>query len=335
MRLVGRFEEGDGSGPLLGWGGSQIIARFEGTGLSATLDDWSGASHYDVIVDGALQPTPLVLTQGEATYTIVSGLSAGLHTVVLARRTEAMVSTTRLGEFIVAGGQLATPPPALTRRIEFIGDSSITGWGVECTDGNDDFSAPTQNERKTYAALASAALNAEHSNVAYSGRGVLRNFDPSNDEVMAILYQRSNPDNPDSTWGFNVWQPDLVWIALGGNDYNDSGMGPPDGAAFKAKYHELVALIREKNPNAHIIATIEGRLDDSEPPGWNTLSNLRTSLGQVVSERNAAGDAKVSFFELPRVQDGELNGCNTHTTAAFHARVAPAVTAEIRAKLGW
>lgn len=335
VRYVGRFDASDPAVPRFAWPGSQIIVRFEGTALSATLDDESGDSHYDVTVDGVLRASPLVLTAGEKSYALASGLAAGTHTVELWRRTEAFVSVTRVVGFSVTGGKILAAPTPLARRLEFIGDSSISGWGIECTDGYDSFSAPTENEHKTYPALVSAALSAEHSSVAYSGKGVSRNYDDGDPETFPSLYARATPDNADATWGFDQWKPDLVWIALGGVDYVDSGRPAPDPATFEARYDELVALVRAKNPNAHIVASIEGRMTDAEPVGYDALTNMRTILNAVVSKRNAAGDQRISFFELPRTQDGERNGCDQHTTAAFHARVATAVASEIAARLGW
>src|SRR5690242_11408783 len=38
IRFVGRFDERDNEGPLCGWPGCRIIARFEGTAISAKLE---------------------------------------------------------------------------------------------------------------------------------------------------------------------------------------------------------------------------------------------------------------------------------------------------------
>jgi lysophospholipase L1-like esterase len=341
-RYVGRFDARDPAGVRVGWPGARVLVQFEGTSLTAKLSETFGSSGYDVMIDGNLQPAPLFPAAGTTDHVLATGLASGPHVVELWRRTEGKVSSTQFRAFEAAGGKLLLPPAPKSRRIEFVGDSSINGYGIECTSAYDNFSAQTQNEHKAYPALVSTALSAEHANVSYSGKGVLRNISDSDKETFASLYTRATPEEAASTWSFSSWVPDLVFVALGGNDfYASSDRPPPDLGAFKAKYHELIALIRSKNEGASIVCSVEGRITNAEPVGYNALTSMTTVIQAVVNERNASGDGKVSYFELPRADTSGTNGapdvtgCNSHTNTTFHQKAAVAVTAKIKEIMRW
>ncbi|KAM0415668.1 hypothetical protein ACHAPT_013395 [Fusarium lateritium] len=79
---------------------------------------------------------------------------------------------------------------ALKRKIEIIGDSISVGYGLDgvlpCTD-----SAVIQNNGKTYGALAARALDANYSVVAWSGKGLIRNYasnPPDSQPPMPFIY---------------------------------------------------------------------------------------------------------------------------------------------------
>lgn len=343
IRYIGRFETSDPAGPKVAWPGARVIVRFSGTELKVkTVETPSGGtSHYDVIVDGNVQNTPFKPANGAGNATVASGLAAGAHTVELYRRTEALIGVTQFTGFEYPnGGSLLPPPTAAARRIEFIGDSSTTGYGVECANSGQTFSDATENERKTYPSLAAKALGAEHHNISFSGKGVARNYDQGDADVMALLYARTLPETAASQWAFNSWTPDVVWIALGGNDWS-ADTSPPSLATFKTKYTELVNLVRAKYPQARIIGSVAAAMSDFYPAGNNAYTNLKTAIADVVKAKNDAGDTKVYAHELPRAdQSGangapDLTGCAYHSNAAFHQKLALDVAAKVKAVAGW
>lgn len=346
VRYVGRFDTTDPAAPRVAWPGARVLVRFSGTAAAVSLEEtsqYTGPSRYDVFVDGQAA-APLVPTNGAGTYDLATGLADGVHVVELHRRTESLVGFTKFTGFAFAGGgALLAPPPAAQRRIEFLGDSSSNGYGVDCASPATAFSGATENERKSYPSLAAKALAAEHHNLSFAGKGVLRNYDATDDETFATLYARTMPEEAGSTWDFARFTPDVVWIALGGNDWDDptGSTPPPNVAQFKAKYHELVALVRQKNPGAVIICSLGTSLNDDYPAGYAAYTNMKTVLSEVVAERKAApiNDAKVRFFELPRANAAppyaDLNGCEGHPTPAWHQTLADAVALEIKSATGW
>src|SRR5690606_14610174 len=84
------------------WSGSGFVARFFGTGLSATCRD--GGNVYTIIVDGA-EPRVLTLKPGRFAYQFASQLPCDVHTVEVYRRTEPMLGPTSFGPLQVEGQQ--------------------------------------------------------------------------------------------------------------------------------------------------------------------------------------------------------------------------------------
>lgn len=340
VRWVGRFETSDALGPKVAWPGARVVVRFSGTALRVKLAEQAifGSSRYDVVVDGATAAAPLVTTGGTADYVLAEGLAQGEHVVELVRRTEALVGVTQfLGFEYPNGGALLAPLPTPARRIEFLGDSASNGYGVECASPADGFSAATENERKSYAALAAASLGADHHNLSFAGKGVLRNYDADDAQTYATLYPRTLPETPGSAWTFASFPAHVVWITLGGNDWDNPGDRPaPDLAAFQTKYGELVAVVRAAHPAAQIVLAVSASLSDDYPPAYNAFTNMQSVVNAVRNARVAAGDANVHVHVFTRSSyPTDVTGCEFHPNAALHAKLALEVSAKIKAVTGW
>src|SRR5262245_24436105 len=208
VHFVGRMDTSDPAGPRFAWSGAGVVANFSGTAVTLRLDD-PGTNQFTVVLDGEVAPT-LVTTAGPSDYVLASELAPGTHRVEVYRRTEASFGPTQfLGFDFGAEGELLPPSP-VSLRIEIIGDSVSAGYGNEgvlpCG-----FSADTENHYLTYGAIAARALGAELSTVAWSGKGVVYNYDTDVNEPMPDLYGRTLPQDPASTYDFAI-QPDVVLI---------------------------------------------------------------------------------------------------------------------------
>ena len=125
----------------------------------------------------ARQPPRLQLGEkGAHLYRVVSGLTAGEHTVRLVKATEPMIGVTQIQGFqLSAGGQLL-PQPAPRRRLEVIGDSISCGYGNEGANQNEHFTPKTENAYFTYGADAARSLGADYVCLAWSGRKMWPGF---------------------------------------------------------------------------------------------------------------------------------------------------------------
>lgn len=316
IHYVGRHDASDPAHVRMGWSGVGLVARFQGTGASVTLDD--KGRYFTVLVDGVEQPR-LATAPGEQTYPLASGLPAGEHTVELYRRTEGS-----FGPTVVLGvqieGELLAPPP-VERRIEIVGDSITCGYGNE-GESPCNFSAETENHYLTYGAIAARALGAELHTVAWSGKGVVYNFGDDKVEPLPTIYDRVLAVSGD-VWDFS-WQPDAVVINLGTNDFS-TGDDPPE-VLFVPAYVELLAHVRAVYPAAYILAIA--------PSLFGTdATTAEAYIQSAVDERHVAGDLSVDFADINIQWLG--SGCDGHPDLATHAVMGENLRAELAARLGW
>jgi len=324
VHFVGRVDDSDPNQARFAWSGTGVVARFDGTRVSAKL---GGSQHYTVVIDGTVTKPKLVATNGSNE--LATGLAPGEHTVELYRRTEADLGVATFTGFDFGGGTLlAAPLPR--RRIEVIGDSIACGYGNEGADMNCSFSADTENHYLAFAALTARALEAELSTVAWSGKGVVCNYgdDASScTDPFPPYYDRTLPLRADSRWDFSRWQPQAVVINLGTNDFSTAV--DPTQDQFEQALSALFEHMRAEYPEALILATVGPLLTGAD------LATARLYIANVVKKRNDAGDAKVQAFELAPTNAADGYGCDWHPSLATHQKMAATVTAAIKAKLPW
>ena len=318
VRLVGRMDVLDPAGPRFAWSGTGVVAEFSGTSVTIRLDD-SGLNQFTVLIDGALAPK-LVALAGPNDYPLAADLAQGTHRIEVYRRSEAPFGPTQfLGFDFGAGGELLPPPP-VTRRIEIIGDSVSTGYGNEgvlpCT-----FTPETQNHYLTYGAIAARAVGAELSTVAWSGKGVVFNYDTDVVEPMPALYARTLPQDPESTYDFSI-VPDVVVINLGTNDFSTEG--DPTTEQFAEAYAGLLARVRDEYPDAFILGTVGPLLNGTD------LSAARAAIAAGVAAFEANGGSNARAWEM-NVPNAAPPGCDYHPNLETHQAMADALIPELEA----
>jgi len=310
-------------GEQFAWSGSGLLASFEGSSLSVSLNDAS-ENQFTVILDGQLQPK-LEAQSGEHDYVLASSLEAGPHTLELYRRTEASCGVTQFpGLDFGDGGMLLPPPPAATRRIEVIGDSITCGYGNEGASATCSFSADTENHYSTYGAIAARELGAELVTVCWSGKGIIYNYGDDKTDPLPALYDRTLPGDSSSAYDFSL-VPDAVVINLSTNDYSTDD--DPAAAVFEQAYVDFLRHLRSKYPDTWIIGTVGPMLGDPD------LSTARAGIAAAVGVLEQEGDTKVRSWEMNISNDAP--GCDYHPSVDTHAAMADALIQELRSTLGW
>jgi len=313
LHRVGRFDDQD----RFAFPGSQLLTRFAGTTLSVRLDE-AGENHYDVSVDG--QVSLLVTSAGERDHVLAAGLPDGEHDVIVTRRTESFFGTTRFLGF--SGAPLvATEGP--TRRIELVGDSITCGYGVLGDTATCPFSIDTEAQTHAWGALAAAELDAVNTAIAYSGKGVYRNYGGNLDDPMPEIFERTFADDPTSQWTFATPAPAAVVINLGTNDFSTGDPGQP----FVDAYVGLVAQIRARYPDAWIVLAESPMLGGDHAAHAAHLATVATTAGGEA--------AKVTTLALEVQSAADGYGCDYHPNEVTQAKMASALVAKLRALLGW
>jgi lysophospholipase L1-like esterase len=321
-RIVGRTAPGGISGSAqYSWPGVNIQAEFTGTQVSMTVNNATGNNRITVVVDSGM-PSTLSMAAGQATVSLASGLTSGTHDLLIWRNTEASPGSVTNFEGLTgfsSGGTLLAPADAPSRRIEVIGDSLSVGAGVEgnstCTGGIDAYT----NNYLAYGSVASRAVSADVVTIAYSGIGVYRNYGETTPTATSLTMPNRYPYAiPDTVpWDFALYQPQVVIINLGTNDF---GSGDP-GTPYETAYVSFVQTVRGKYPETYFILI--------DMYGGNRLTRLNDILATLKSD----GESKVEILSLESVQNNL--GCNQHPNVAGQQAMGNALATRLRSVMGW
>lgn len=244
----------------------------------------------------------------EKEYTLVSGLSDDYHTVKVLKTSEVINGSNALTG-LTTDGEFYEPPAKPVRKIEVYGDSITCGVGImDGEDIDSNGTSFTEDGTATYAGIVARHFNAQYNVVARAGRALLRadagnghrdasdvfpneeNLTEGTDEYKAAYAAWVRDEQKDMTvyddwqaadfyttsaeekvgWDFSSYQPDVVLINLGTNDfgflnvayYMDDRVVDAEEqvlvdqfiADFKARYETFVDELHGKYPNAKIVA---------------------------------------------------------------------------------
>ena len=333
VRVMGRHADSAGT-VAFGASGVTFYMKFRGTALDVDLAeqprDSAGHDWLTVVVDGG-EPTRLRVERGTRRLALASGLRRGEHTLVLSKATEGQNGYQRLLAIHTAELRRADELPG--RRIEFIGNSITSGYGLDARQVA--CGAGTWYDQ-THAWLAfgprvARAVGAQWMLSSVSGIGMLRNWN-SDHPVMPDVYAGVYMDYADTLtrWDFNRYTPDLVVVSLGTNDFSDGGGPAPrpalDGDAFVRNYVRFVEGVRARYPRARLLLVTSPMLDADRN------ARLAALLDRVIAERAAAGDRALSRFGFAARY---VAGCNGHPNLDEQARMAAELEPEVRAWMGW
>lgn len=320
LHTAGRVEAA-GNSLQYSWPGVYFEGRFRGTGVGIVLSD--AAADYDVQVDGTTVAT--LVTPGQTTYW-VTGLADGKHRVRLVKRSESPWATSEFGGFVAApGGAILGRPAARSRQIEFIGDSYTAGYGNtsstrDCT--SEDVNH-TSDADLSFGALTARRLNADYQINAYSGRGVVRNYDGGEPGVtFRTFYDRALLNVDGDVWPKpRSWQPQLVVVGLGINDFStaihDGEAWTPETlvAAYHSAYQAFVDKLRARYGPRTVIVLSATYMSNT------TL--LADTVQRIVQERNSRGDNRIRYWYY----DGlDYLGCHWHPSVHDHQLIADQLT---------
>lgn len=313
---------------LFAWPGTGISFASQAEELHFLLSDHSMGrdgygqemqGRYGVLLDGNLY-TVLEGQQGKERYSLY-GLPPGKKEIKLLRLNEAMVSFT-VFKGIYADRPLAEAGKESSLKLEFIGNSITTGYGNAPDSTPCHFSPKTQNFLQSYASILAAALNAEMTAVAWSGRGLARNYDKTETGVLPELYPYAVPERAKIDWELNSWQPDVVLIHLGTNDFAHE---IPAEDFWVKRYLSFIDEIHAHYPRSRFFLLGGPTLRDR--PSYPAYSRLKSYLN-TIKEQAVAKGLDVEAHVMPSFE-GAGRGCDAHPDKEAHAKMAQ----ELRQKM--
>ena len=307
-------------GDTLSWPLASAYARVAGTTVTASISRSSTGdqSSYAVFLDGTKAGT---ISPGSTTFQ--TALSSGTHDIVLVKSNEAMYGEATFSGFTVENGRaLAVTLP--DRKIEIIGDSTSAGYGDLGANAYCQATAANEDSTLAYGYLAAKALSAQINLVAYSGKGLYRNYDYSTDQTMPYLWTLTSPEH-DSLWDTAQFTPDVVVVNLGTNDFAHGTDILPE---FTSTYLTFLDTLRSAYPDAVLLIALG-------PLSGDTRDTVMGALQSIIAQ-TTNGNVNFIDFGVQTVDSaGNGAGCEFHPSIQTQENMSIALQNAIREYTGW
>ncbi|RZJ56163.1 MAG: GDSL family lipase [Flavobacterium sp.] len=244
---------------------SSVSFNFTGNQCSISLqsidDAWQHHNYVSLVLDGKYIRN-LKVEKGDAqSFPIKITSNKKEHNLTIYKTTEA-----QSGNILFAGttAKLTSISSKKKKKIEFIGDSITCGAASDGSDVPCDKGEyfDHHNSYYAYGPTLSRAIDADYLLSSVSGIGIYRNWNDENKEegIMPDLYGNLylTKDNSKPKYDF-AFQPDIISIALGTNDFS-GGDGKKERLPFNpekyvSNYINFIKMLYEHNPNVQIVIT--------------------------------------------------------------------------------
>lgn len=297
---------------------------FRGTACSlyAYLPPSAGHSYLQYELDGIYQKR-IKIEAGNKTPVIISAPKNGHHTIWVYKTTEAQSGPVFIEKIEGKDVKPLTRPKA--SLIEFIGNSITCGAAADTSEMpcNIGVYHDHHNAYYAYGPRIARALKVNFMLSSVSGIGMYRNWN-SDGPTMPQVYEKADlGGDSQRRWDFSLYQPRIVSIALGTNDFSN-GDGkherlPFDSALFVSHYIEFVQLVRSKYPAARIALLSSAMINgDARIKLQNCLTAVKTSIDRMYP---AARPLALYFFKPMKAR-----GCNGHPSVEDHGILAKELT---------
>jgi lysophospholipase L1-like esterase len=171
-----------------------------------------------------------------------------------------------LGELNFSGGKILASEKEKKNvcgrkyKMLSIGDSITCAYGVDGDSQYCPFTTSTEDVRHGYAFLVAKEIQADIQTVAWSGKGVVRNYGDANQmspDPFPIYYNRTiavteAPTKNDNYWYPAKYSPDFITVMLGTNDYSTEPA--PSDEQYTTGLTNFINQIQLDYPKAKVAA---------------------------------------------------------------------------------
>jgi hypothetical protein len=293
------------------WPGVYFESRFAGTKAYLAFND--ALNEYRLIVDDG-SPIPLN-APGKGRFEI-TGLHPGTHTLRLEKVTESQGTSGAFDGFSIPAGEKALTVAPRVRQMEFIGDSSMAGYGDRSTTpkcGGDEWRTRSDTQQD-YSALTAKHYNADYQINAVSGRGLIRNLGGFSPEVsMSHIYSHALIDGT-APYVDPKWQPQIIVVKLNADFFGDLKPGEPWATqqALRADYVKAQAvfatMLHQRYPNAALLLWGAAQKDIKTPEDAKALAAMQTTYTNAAHRIGIAHFGFVPYSSAPE----QNTGCDGH-----------------------
>lgn len=286
----------------------------------AYITDTSASAHnyLQYELDGVYQKRIKVIANTRQPFVIEAG-KEGMHTVWIYKATEAQTGPIFIEK--IQGHGIQPLKRDRLPLIEFIGNSITCGAAADTSEipcGTGVYH-DQHNAYYAYGPRTARTLNVNFILSSVSGIGIYRNWN-SDGPTMPQVYEKTGLRFDDNRpWNFSKYDPDVISIALGTNDFSN-GDGkhqrlPFDSAAFVSNYIKFVQLVKSKYLKARIALLSSPMVNgDRRIKLQNCLTAVKNNIDKLYPS-----DKKVALFFFEPMHPG---GCGGHPSVEDHAVMA-------------
>ena len=358
IRVVGRTLA-SGSALLFDWSSVYIEAQATGPLSLVVAEGWAHGNEYNVTLNGTYL-FQLNTSQATQQYPILSAAQRGL--VRIEKITEARTDAGGVVRFIGLQAQALGPaPPARGRRVECIGDSIMCGchserWAPfpsDCPSTRGTAEA-RESSHLSWCPTAARALNADYRMECESGNGLVATdgdtcaaFDGGatcmpkkwKHALDCATIGSDCAGSANATAPAAGWEPDVVMINLGQNDYGPPAHKDPK-TGKQIKNHRPPTQLWAQN-YAWFLGNISAAA--SKPPQFflacgGMADKYCNDTQTAVSQMQAAGHKNVHYVDLTPAstdKDPKYMGCGNHPSWISHQAMADIAAPIVKKALGW
>ncbi len=320
---MGRAVYDDQQGLILVSSASCAQLYFTGDSCKFGVKDLVPGDDYSYIIyelDGKVKHKIKVSGDQEQWVSVNTERKADQHILKVFKITEAQTGNLAITRIIGEGIK-----PAVDTfhkiKIEFIGNSITCGMGSDTVDipcGQGKW-YDQHDGYNSFAARIGRNVKVQYMLSAVSGIGIYRNWNtdgPTMPEVYESTYL--NKDSL-SRWDFSLFQPNLVSICLGTNDFSDgdskSPRAPFDSSAFEKAYLNFINSLYTHYPATQVLLQTSPMLSGAK-------SDLLYRSLVRISEQANENFPNRKTVEIFRFDPMIPAGCSYHPAAQDHDRLA-------------
>ncbi|OMQ12009.1 SGNH/GDSL hydrolase family protein [[Flexibacter] sp. ATCC 35103] len=319
----GRVEKLENNAVILIGTASSVSFNFTGSICSISLqsvDSWEHHNYVSLVLDGKYIGKLRIEKGATQSFPIKVTSNKKVHTLEIYKTTEA-----HSGGILFAGttAKLTSITTKKKKKIEFIGDSITCGAASDPSDIPCDKGEyfDHHNGYYAYGPVLSRAIGVDYLMSSVSGIGMYRNWNDENKEegIMPDVYQNLylTKDNSKPKYDF-TFQPDIISIALGTNDFS-GGDGKKERLPFNpekyvSNYINFIKMLYQHNPKAQIVIT------NSPMVGGERAVVFEDCLNKVKATFESDKIHKpILIFKFKPMTP---NGCGGHPDVADHKVLA-------------
>jgi len=302
---------------------SSVSFNFTGNECSISLQSVDSYEHHNyvqLVLDGKYIGKIRIEKGAFQSFPIKVTSTKKVHQLEIYKNTEA-----QSGNVLFAGTTAKLIPILFKKKkkIEFIGDSITCGAASDPSDIPCDKGEYMDHHNGYYAygPTLSRAIGVDYLMSCVSGIGMYRNWNDENKDeaimpdVYPNLYLTKDASKPKYDFAF---QPDIISIALGTNDFS-GGDGKKERLPFNAEkyvsnYINFIKMLYEHNPNVQIVIT------NSPMVGGDRGIVFEDCLKKVKAAFDA--DKKHKSIKIFKFKPMAPKGCSGHPDVADHKVLA-------------